>query len=737
MVNDDVGACRIRHLARAEACRDAARQSACPDVARGVSPGAHARRARALPTGCLATLIAGAVVTASPGLAQQSPPPSEPPVTLDPITVTSPRVAQPLNEVPAAIDVVEGATVQRGRQLLGLDESLTRVPGLFLQNRYNFAQDLRISIRGFGAQAAFGIRGVKILVDGIPATLPDGQGSVDAIDLGSVERIEVLRGPASVLYGNASGGVISITSESGKAPTRIEARLATGADGFDNQRLKLDGEAAGVGFLVSASNLDVTGFREHSAVKTQLINAKLTGRLPSGADVNVVASYVDSPEAQDPGGVTRAVAEADPTQARQANLDFDAGEALEIGRVGVTVEQPLGDAHRLRLRAYGFGQDFANRLPFESGGAVAFERTFVGGGAEYRYDGLAFGEPVQAIVGVDVEAQRDDRRRFDNQQGVRGDRVFEQEEDVTAVGLFALGTWEPTPRLGLSAGVRGDQVEFDVTDQFLTDGDDSGTIEFNELSASVGLRYSPSPPLTLFSSLSNAFETPTTTELADPDGAGFNEELAAQRALNVELGVRGDTGVWSFDAVVFRTWVDDGLVPFELEDNPGRTFFRNAGESLRDGVELAGGWRPAEDVRVTASYTYSDFEFERFEVDDQGLAGNDLPGIPTHQAFVELAYEPARGVFAVFDTQYVGRLFADDANQTEVDAYAVSNMRVGYSWRSGGWALEGFAGVNNLFDVDYFSNVRINAFGDRFFEPAPARATYLGVRIAAALERGH
>jgi len=646
---------------------------------------------------------------------------------LEEIIVTATRIDQPIGRVAAAISVVLQDDIQLARQQLALDESLSRVPGLFMQNRYNFAQDLRVSIRGFGARANFGIRGVKILVDGIPETLPDGQGSVDGIDIGATSQIEVIRGPSSSLYGNASGGVISVTSERPPEEGTAQVRVSAGEYDFHKVQAKFGGQTEKVGYLISLSDTEIEGYREHSLAE----NTQLTGRfnfdLSDDRELLTVVNFTDQPTSDDPGGINAAQAALDPRSARDANLRFDGGEALEQTRIGFVYSMPLGDEHEITARNYYVWRDFDNRLPFFGGGQVDLDRFFAGGGFTYSYNGDLGNLKNRLIVGVDFDRQDDDRLRYNNDDGVRGDLTFDQNETVTSQGLYVQDLLDLSETVQLSFGLRFDEVEFDVSDRFLADGDDSGSRQLDDVSPMLGISVALTDTLNLYGTFSSAFETPTTTEFANPDGSGgFNPGLDPQTAENLEIGVRGSiSDRHRFEAALFSIDVDDELIPFELEEFPGRDFFRNAGSSDRTGIELSLTSELTETLRSTVSYTYSDFEYSDFE----DFSGNTIPGVADQVFFGELNYLNPRGWFASIDLLHVGEQYANNSNSTLVDSYTVSNLRLGADFDFDSVSLSPFIGVNNLFDESYNSNIRINAFGGRFFEPAPERNLFAGVTI--------
>ena len=650
---------------------------------------------------------------------------------LEEIVVQAMRMGRPLDRVPAAVTVVNQTEIQLGRQQLGLDEVLNRVPGVFMQNRYNFAQDLRVSIRGFGARSAFGIRGVKILVDGIPETLPDGQGQVDSIDLGSARQIEVLRGPSSSFYGNASGGVISVTSERGPEIPFAHLRLTAGEYGAQKFQVKTGGQAERVNYFVSLSDSEIDGYREHSETENTQLSGRLEFDLGDRGSLLAVANYTDQPVSNDPGGINIAQVQADRRSARDRNLSFNSGEALEQTRIGFVYTLPTGEGSELQVRNYYVSRDFNNRLPFGGGGAVDLQRFFAGGGISHTHRGSLAGKPNRIVVGLDFDDQDDHRRRFNNDMGVPGALTLDQDEHVTSTGLFVQDELSIADNVELSFGLRFDEVEFDVGDRFLSNGDDSGVRELDDVSPMIGLLVNVSPDVTVYGTYSTSFETPTTTEFANPSGAGgFNPLLDPQGATNLEVGLRGVRGRTRYELAVFDIEVDDELIPYEIPSSPGRDFFANAGSSSRTGLEATLVSRPTDRVGVTLSYTYADFTFADF-VDDNGreYSGNRIPGTVEQLLFAEIDYRHPAGWFGALDALYIGDQYANNANTVADDAYTLSNLRLGFEANRGGATFSPFIGINNLFDQRYNSNIRINAFGGRYFEPGPERNIYAGVAV--------
>ena len=650
---------------------------------------------------------------------------------LDEIEVTATRLDSTLLRSSRSVSVVGKDEIQNATQLLAMDEVLAGVPGLYMQNRYNFSQDLRVSLRGFGARSAFGIRGIKVIVDGIPETLPDGQAGVDSIDLGSASRIEVIRGPSSSNFGNASGGVIAIETETGTDPGFVQTTIATGDLGYSKFQLKSGGKTENMNYLINFSKQELDGYREHSVSEGSLMNAKFGFNLSEIDRLKLSLNYTDQPKSQDPGGINLSQVNTDRKSARDRNLSYDAGESLNQKRIGLVYERDHSDG-LLTVRNYYVTRDFSNKLPFKNGGSVNIDREFYGFGMQYQF-GESLPENFSLTMGFDTDRQDDDRKRFNNDSGKLGSMSFDQQEKVNSNGLFVqsrydVGNWS------ISSGIRYDEVKFDITDRFLSNGDDSGEIEFDAVSPSFGLNYVMENG-SIFTSISSSFETPTTTELANPNASGgFNALLKPQEAKNIEIGYKSVKNNIYHEIAVFNIDLNDELVPYELEEFPGRTFYSNVGKSSRKGVESLVSWSVKPNLTVDASYTYSDFSFDSFiDKNNKDFSGSKLPGLPESFAYFGIRFENENGLNMNFNLNYSGDLFANNANSVKVQAYTVSNFRLSYNINKGDWKILPYMGINNIFDTEFNSNIRINAFGSRYYEPAPERNSYLGITFTRTL----
>ncbi len=678
-------------------------------------------------------------------------------VRLAPVVTTVTRErGRSLLDLPYAISIARPDNARPGQRHLALDETLLLLPGVTVANRFNPSQDPRIALRGFGARSAFGVRGVKVLRDGIPLTLPDGQTPVDYLDLESVGSVEVIRGSASALYGNASGGVIDLrTARPSVKPVLAELRGSGGS--FDTQRL-----VGGLGgTLGMASNPlryqgDVVrttsdGVRAHS--RQRLTSA--FGRLGSGLDGTDVAlegMYFFEPLAENPGALTASQLAANPAQADPLSVRKRARKEVRQIQLGFTATHPVARDGELSAVLYGGTRELANPLTFA---IVDVNRTSGGAMLRGTLPFTALGLPHRLTAGVDLQRQHDDRHEFENCNDTlpvvvpttrcpvpvaeAGARRKDQLELVSSVGPFARLELQPVRRLRLSAGVRADRVRFEVRDRLVTssDPDDSGVRTLFAVSPMAGASWRATQLTSFYATVSSAFETPTATELGNkPDGsAGINPDLRPQYAATYETGVKGY--VWSavqYDAAVFLTRVRDELVPFEIAGSGGRRYFRNAGRTERKGGELGlgaeMGMMASGTLRLWLAYSYSDFRFTDFTVGSARYAGKRIPGIPVHQAQVSVTWR-RRELFATAEGVASASVPVDDPNSARAAGYEIANVRLGTTVPLGGVWLSPVVGAQNVFDRRYVSSVSVNATGGKYYEPGSGRLVFVGFALRA------
>jgi len=651
-------------------------------------------------------------------------------VIMERIVIVGSRGEEAWLKTPASVSVVYAEDVRRAQQQLTLGESLGNLPGVYVQNRTNFAQDARISIRGFGARAPFGIRGIKLIVDGIPLTMPDGQGQVDSLDLSSVERIEVLRGPGASLYGSSAGGVIEVTSTLGTADPFVRGRLVGGTYGFLSESAQAAGQVEDWSYAIGLSHFEIDGYRDHSESESVLLNTKFRVEVDNKTSMTVLLNHVDAPDAKDPGGLLAEEVADERQQANRRNIDMKSGETLENTTFGLSLQHTYNEQHETNVSSYFTWRDFDGRVPSTSRGAIDLNRFLFGAALKHTYDSVVFGRDHRLTAGFEVADQSDRRkqRAIDLMTGEVGDLAVNELQKVTSLGGFVHGKVSIIPNLQLSASARYDWVRYQVTDDFVANGNDSDVRHFDELSFAGAILYNAFDLANPFFRVATSFETPTTTSFANPveDAGGFNRDLEPQTAIHYELGSKGGLDRWfEYEVAVFYIRVEDELLPYSRDFT---TFYENAESSDRIGLELAFRVQLNPDLAANASYTYSHFEFDEFtDGNGNNFDGARIPGVPRNMASLSFDYQNPLGLFGALEFQYIDEREADNANSAEAEDYLVVNLRVGYEREYRGFDLGIFGAINNMTGQRYTDNLRINDGNMRFFEPAVGLNFHYGV----------
>ena len=649
-------------------------------------------------------------------------------------TVTVLRTEQDLGAVPQSVAVIQRAAIEHSQRRASLDEALRGIPGVFVQNRRNYGLSGGIGISIRAPQPRFGLRGLAIIQDGIPITTADGTTEPGNVDLGSVGRIDVVRGPSSVLYGNSAGGVINLTTTFD--PSRrltIRPDIQFGSHGYNRQQVRLDGGNAGTQFMASVSRFETDGFRDHSHAEITQANFVVRHDLTASTELRGVFNLYDTPFAESPSFVNEEDARNNPTMARGLAVSRNWGEGANQGQGGLTVEHRFSESQLFRATGWGMWRDLNASGVFRM---IELGRTGYGFRSEYLGGTQVGSTGIELAAGLDIASQNDDRREFGQVppttpggMSTNGALRVDQTEDVLSAGPFAQISVAPHDRVQFTAGVRWDYYDFSAGDRKLDDGDQSGNRTMDALSPSVGVTVAAAPGVNIFGNFATAYETPTTVELSNtPTGeGGFNQQLDPQDLQSVELGVRGliAPARLRYEVATYVSTVDNALVSFQNVDE--QTFFRNAGKSSRDGIELLLEWVPNASFDATVAYTYQDFVFEEFATGGDDFAGKDEPGAPPHRVFGGLSYTAPFGLRSVLNVRWVDEYVLNNANTVTNWAYTVVDLRFGWDARWGDTDVRPFIGIDNLLDERYNSSAITNAFGGRYYEPSPGREVYAGM----------
>ncbi|ABR77340.1 TonB-dependent receptor PqqU [Klebsiella pneumoniae] len=659
-------------------------------------------------------------------------------------------------DTPAAVSVVNGDEMRQAAPRVNLSESLGAVPGLQVQNRQNYAQDLQLSIRGFGSRSTYGVRGLRIYVDGIPATMPDGQGQTSNIDIGSVDTIEVLRGPFSALYGNSSGGVINVTSQTGAQPPTVEASSYYGSFGTWHYGMKAtgavgDGSHAGdVDYTVSTNRFTTHGYRDHSGARKNLANARLGVRINDVSKLTLLLNSVDI-KANDAGGLTADEWRDNPRQSPRGD-QYNTRKNTRQTQAGLRYERQLSAQDDLSVMMYAGERETtqfqsiprAPQLkPSHAGGVIDLTRHYQGIDTRLTHRGELL-VPVTLTAGLDYENMSERRKGYENfvmvngapQYGEQGALRRNERNLMWNVDPYLQTQWQLTDKLSLDAGVRYSSVWFDSNDYYITpgNGDDSGDASYHKWLPAGSLKYALTDAWNVYLSAGRGFETPTINELSyrSDNQSGLNFGLKPSTNDTVEIGSKTRIGNGLFTAALFQTNTDNEIVVDS--SSGGRTSYKNAGKTRRQGMELGLDQQFGESWRLKAAWTWLDATYRTNVCDDASCNGNRIPGIARNMGYASFGYQPEQGWYAGSDIRYMSDIMANDENTAKAPSWTVVGLTTGYKWSYGRMDMDLFGRIDNLFDREYVGSVIVNESNGRYYEPAPGRNYGIGLNLAWRFE---
>ncbi|MFW3761942.1 TonB-dependent receptor PqqU [Klebsiella pneumoniae] len=659
-------------------------------------------------------------------------------------------------DTPAAVSVVNGDEMRQAAPRVNLSESLGAMPGLQVQNRQNYAQDLQLSIRGFGSRSTYGVRGLRIYVDGIPATMPDGQGQTSNIDIGSVDTIEVLRGPFSALYGNSSGGVINVTSQTGTQPPTVEASSYYGSFGTWHYGMKAtgavgDGSHAGdVDYTVSTNRFTTHGYRDHSGARKNLANARLGVRINDVSKLTLLLNSVDI-KANDAGGLTADEWRNNPRQSPRGD-QYNTRKNTRQTQAGLRYEHQLSAQDDLSVMMYAGERETtqfqsiprAPQLkPSHAGGVIDLTRHYQGIDTRLTHRGELL-VPVTLTAGLDYENMSERRKGYENfvmvngapQYGEQGALRRNERNLMWNVDPYLQTQWQLTDKLSLDAGVRYSSVWFDSNDYYITpgNGDDSGNASYHKWLPAGSLKYALTDAWNVYLSAGRGFETPTINELSyrSDNQSGLNFGLKPSTNDTVEIGSKTRIGNGLFTAALFQTNTDNEIVVDS--SSGGRTSYKNAGKTRRQGMELGLDQQFGESWRLKAAWTWLDATYRTNVCDDASCNGNRIPGIARNMGYASFGYQPEQGWYAGSDIRYMSDIMANDENTAKAPSWTVVGLTTGYKWSYGRMDMDLFGRIDNLFDREYVGSVIVNESNGRYYEPAPGRNYGIGLNLAWRFE---
>jgi iron complex outermembrane recepter protein len=687
---------------------------------------------------------------------------SEPAGELSSVVVTATRIAQDSRDLPMSIDRVNAGTIHTGQPQINLSESLVTVPGVSAQSRQNYAQDLQISVRGFGARSSFGVRGVRLYSDGIPGTMPDGQGQFSQFDLGSADHIEVLRGPFSALYGNSSGGVIAIFTEDAKPGYGIDGTAEFGSFNAQRYAVKTTGDDGVINYVVDGSHFQTDGYRDHSEAERNIFNAKLSFAPTAASKLTIVGNAVQTPFVQDPLGLTRAQFESDPRQAGVNALAYNTRKSLEQEQLGAVYEDKLSTedeifataytGHRATTQFQAIPQATQQAAPLYPGGVIDLDRAYWGVDVHIADQRTLGGSPLLFVAGLNYDDLAEARKGYLNfigsQLGVQGALRRDEANNVYDFDQYLQAQWDPAARWRLLAGVRNNLV--DVTSHghlAVLDAADS-EVRYSAVNPVAGVTFRAASALNIYGSYGKGFETPTLNDLAyrSVDGSlpGLNLGLKPARSDNYEAGIKaGNEYVRANLAAFFIKTTDELAV---LQNASGRTVDQNISETTRRGLELGidANWFGGFSAQL--AYTYiravvTDPYFTCIAAPCNPLtnptgppppnyklvaAGSFLPAVARNSLYTGVTWSyPALGFSTTLEAIGRAKIYADDRNSDAAAGYWVANLRFGFIQETRGWRFSEFARIDNLADRAYIGSVIVNETNTRFFEPAPGRTGYV------------
>ncbi len=673
---------------------------------------------------------------------------------LDDVVVSSSRSEQRSFDAPAAIQSLSREVIQDSGPQMNASESLNKIPGIVASNRQNYAQDLQISIRGFGSRTKFGVRGVRLIIDGIPATIPDGQGQSSSISLTSVDRIEVLRGPMAQLYGNSAGGVIqAFTREAPEVP-ELMLQGYYGSYGTYRTDWQYAQKIGQFGLVADYSTFKTDGYRQNSQTERNQFNGKFTYDHDDKTKFTLIANYFDLPYAYDPAGITRADFESKGGLYSRytAYPTLRLRKTIEQTQVGGVFDRKLDGNSSISLRAYS-GNRTNTHFNSTSNTFVGLDRNYKGLGLEYRQNDKLFNKEANWVVGFsyDQSSEFSSKGSTDGAGEILYPLNYTRSENRKAQNMDYYGqmTLRAADQVSLIGGLRSTTVRLSNNDYTPVGGDATGKATYSALNPVLGVAYHVAENANLYANYGRGFETPTLGEMGYENDApnsttsvkqGFNTALKSSSSNHYEVGVKWlPTKSSRIDLAAFYISTKNEIIVDRTSTGAPESSYTNISGTTRRGIELAAQNLITTNLKHTTALTFLDATFNKTE--GSVIGGNPLPGVPAKVLFTDIAwsstefrkdkYKQVMGTIAAAEFIAMGRVYSEDkaANSKSAPGYGLVNLKLKHKFDVSGITYTTYGSLNNIFDKQYIGSVIV---GDPYpLEPAPGKNWMLGVNAVA------
>ena len=673
---------------------------------------------------------------------------------LAPTVVTATRVEENSFDLPVSIDVVDQKDIKDGQLGQLLSESLIRVPGISAQNRNQMAQDTQIQTRGFGARSAFGVRGIRLYVDGISLSNPDGISNPGNIDLTTLKSIEVMRGPFSALYGSSSGGVIHMRTEDAPKNTELGFSFKAGSYGTTDESIKFTGTQSGVQFMIDTGAYNTNGYRDHSATHKNETTVKLKTNLNNGSSITILASHMNL-RGQDPLALKRSdngigttyedySVFTSPTKAPSVAELVNTRVHKENTQIGFVLEHKVNENNSINL-INSVGHRINDQYSSSSASSSASKqasigRDFFNNELNWVNKGNVLNKSYVLTSGISYGSMVDERYdRSGTGTNISGTINKSEKNFASNLDGFIQGKLAMTDSFDFHAGARNTNINYDVQTRLNTQK--SGGLHFSKTTYVSGATWKVNPTLNIYANYGKGFETPTLAEIAyknDTSGnasstLGPNLNIKPSTSDNFELGLKSFiTNNTSLNLAIFRTETNNEIVIDSTAN--GNTSYKNAGLTFRQGLEASIDAQLENNFRLYGAYTYLDAQFDSAYSNivngntNQVNSGNRIPGTYRQQLYGELAWKyPELKFNTALEGRYNSKVFVNDTNSDFADAYTVFNIRAGFNQDVSNWKFSEYLRVENIFDKEYIGSVKINDSNSRFFEASPTRNYLLGL----------